>query len=788
MNFRNTFVMAFALGHFFTVDAQYSEVESLYKNTSYYSFPGGKIDLNNDGDLDYVYQEEGKVYWTTIGDDYEYHGKNLIDIAPYESIFQYADWDNDGMIDFIVKSNGKFRWISSKDNGKSFSDNFIDLDIEKVLYRFVDLNGDQHLDAYNSNSVSFNNGDGTFTFRADAPDYRRYAPIDVDNDGDMDLGIYNQSGIYYVENDGAGNFTHKLLLNKGSYTSYDDYNNDGFLDFILKDYSGKYLYLNDGSNNFVVTAPPNWLSIDAPKVIDLDNDGQLDIVGLDADVWYKNNNGVYTLQQEVGLHEYASSYDRVDLNNDGIYEIMGRNNNLYYGGYGQVWQQKERRNDDVEYDHNFTFVDLNGDGIKDILSHGGSYSSIAFGDQNHEFSEPSLLTNHHFYWFNGFLVKSKQIIGDVDHDGDIDILNYLDDDLYWLLNDGNGNFSASVPIATFYSPDQSIVLVVVDYNDDTWLDVIVSNNEGGLDLIENNNGAGYLAPVNITSSSTGYIQALEFCELDGDNEKELFSMRLDRDGFYDVETQQLSAENILATTNYYGNDYKKHQIIDIENDTDADILVFMPSYVTSESTISLHENNGLGSFATKDITPDNLSVHGFGAGDLNNDDYADLVVVASDGIYEYINDGYNNFELNLISTMQLDSVYSVQIFDFDEDGDNDIFISSESFLKEGWGSLIKIENESKSITSSKEIRQFAQAKIYPNPMENYFNINFNEELNGEFEMSLMDMTGKKVYSELISGDMKTHFEVPNLAKGTYMPVIQNLVSGEKIQLELLFVK
>lgn len=196
-----------------------------------------------------------------------------------------------------------------------------------------------------------------------APAEGRLTPsfVDLDNDGDMDVMFGDNNGdFYYLENTGTSTAPAFApaqanpfgLVNIYYYTSrstptFADLDNDGDLDMLSGGSSGDFYYFE---NTGTVSAPafaavqqnPFGLGYitgrSAPSAIDLDGDGDLDLMSGDSngDLYYFENTGsvsapafaAYQVNPfnltQVGSYTYTgrSKPTFVDLDNDGDIDLM----------------------------------------------------------------------------------------------------------------------------------------------------------------------------------------------------------------------------------------------------------------------------------------------------------------------------------------------------------------------------------------------------------------------------------------------------------------------------------
>ena len=100
---------------------------------------------------------------------------------------------------------------------------------------------------------------------------------DMDGDGDLDL-VVSASGLYWLENDGAQQFTSRSSFDVSTTTQHlyaADVDDDGDMDLL----TSNHRYLNNGQQNFFqVRHPSSTLNGGSVFPADLDRDGDLDLV------------------------------------------------------------------------------------------------------------------------------------------------------------------------------------------------------------------------------------------------------------------------------------------------------------------------------------------------------------------------------------------------------------------------------------------------------------------------------------------------------------------------------
>jgi len=213
----------------------------------------------------------------------------------------WADYDLDGDLDLAV-GNGilgvaqqNYLYVNDGAGGWTEEAQFGVGQTCTLVWGDADGDGDADLAVGNGgfgfveqNVLYLNNGDGTFTARAEfgLGDTSSMAWGDADGDGDLDLAVANwnagQSALYV--NDGAGNFTVQPQFGVGdpNTVAWGDFDNDGDLD--LAQGNGDFgsaapnsLWVNDGTAAFVAFGGLGLGSTDGVAWADVDLDGDLDL-------------------------------------------------------------------------------------------------------------------------------------------------------------------------------------------------------------------------------------------------------------------------------------------------------------------------------------------------------------------------------------------------------------------------------------------------------------------------------------------------------------------------------
>jgi hypothetical protein len=316
---------------------------------------------------------------------------------------------------------------------------------------------------------------------------------------------------------------------------------------------------------------------------------------------------------------------------------------------------------------NAAVADFNGDGFLDIVGGVGSLSSVdkvLLNDGDGTFTDT--FTN-----LTGYQTLDVTA-GDIDGDGDSDILLATTVGIFLVVNDGTGQFSEVVqPIV----PRSGSIVELSDLDGDSDMDLVVGARAGSGFYIFENDGSG--------------IFTEKFSETRGMSVFDIDVTDLNADGTPDIlltlGNAQVIKENrfylndgnwgFLESTNLIGGEEHSYSstVADFNSDGHVDIVV------SGFNSADLYAGNGMGQFVKSGFVANVEGPRNLSPLDINGDGLLDVVISRygsqlSGGLV-YLNIGDGNF---IDSKLELPSIYSREVLsaDFDQDGDVDFIFAT----------------------------------------------------------------------------------------------------------------
>jgi len=551
------------------------------------------VDLDDDGDLDALVARE--FWWSpglavlrnngdgSFAEEELYHLSNQMDVGGMDA----ADIDMDGDIDAITTIAGNagtdFRFALWRNNGDGTfgAPTLFETGDGPTGVVIADVTGDGFPDVITADNgyvagpndtISINEHNGRTGAQAGFLPYRtvtvgdncqRVDAGDIDDDGDIDLCVGRgamqggASGVHVLRNDGTGHFTEILEVEAlpGAYRNsyavqFVDTDNDADLDLVA---SGA----TNGSPSF-------------GKIVIRRNDGA-------------GNFGAPEIHNLADWSFTPWDVDSADLNGDGWVDIFATTpsgraidgfNVLFNDGFGGFGGAQYYHAAKWTYDADA--FDVDGDGFPDMVTAANDSSVITVHPNDGEGGFPDLPKTT-----IGFLVRDL-VEGDIDQDGQVDLVAGGDADVHLLRNDGTGAFPTAERFDTPFSPGD---ILLADMNGDECLDIVIRAYNFAVALSDCEGGFLPAVVTQVGSSQSGEVGAF-----------------------------------------------------DLDNDGDLDIVCTDPG---PASRVYLFRNNGNGtSFTFMNIIADNDGLpFGIAGGDLNHDGNVDLLFNNALGITVYLGNG-----------------------------------------------------------------------------------------------------------------------------------------------------
>lgn len=280
---------------------------------------------------------------------------------PFAAAFDRGDLDGDGDLDLVVA--GDFFAVRLLDNDGNGL--FVDasagrlpanLFYDNTVIDLADIDGDADLDLLIanedglSNFVFTNNGAGVFTdatataLPANAFDTKDQVVADFDGDGDVDWLTLDGSACHYYVNNGMGVFTDLSVLRlvgvpglgiEGMPTpSAVDLDGDGDLDVLAPGLNGMLRNQGGALTPFAIQLPvlatmPHWLA-------DVDGDGDVDLFANGGDRLFLNLGNAQFVSAPAATFpsQLNVSYGSFDVDRDGDVDVFAASGLLLNDGSG----------------------------------------------------------------------------------------------------------------------------------------------------------------------------------------------------------------------------------------------------------------------------------------------------------------------------------------------------------------------------------------------------------------------------------------------------------------------
>ncbi|MEO1438051.1 MAG: CRTAC1 family protein, partial [Bacteroidota bacterium] len=276
-------------------------------------------------------------------------------------------------------------------------------------------------------------------------------------------------------------------------------------------------------------------------------------------------------------------------------------------------------------------------------------------------------------------------VGDFDNDGDDDLFfprnNNFDNILY--RNNGDGTFTDVTSTAGLAYAGSSNNAVWGDLNKDGWLDLYVGNVFEP-NLLYYNNGDGTFTEGGQTAGvdNDGKTKSLILVDINNDSWLDIYVANANEQNAFYLNNADGSFSDIVFPSNSKDELNAMAAIFfDFDNDNDQDLYL---THDGNEANI-LYENNGSGYFTDVSVSSGtNIAAQGMGvdAGDINKDGFLDLYIT---NLYDntlLLNNGDGTFTNIAVSAGVNDygMGWGTNFLDFDNDGHVDIYVSNDTYF------------------------------------------------------------------------------------------------------------
>ena len=661
-----------------------------------YVYNGGGVaagDINNDGLVDLYFtgnQVQDKLYLNKGNFEFE-------DISTKSGIAQHSGWCNGVTMSDINQ------------------DGFIDI--------YISRGGFQQGPAERANILYINNQDGTFSEKSEEygladTGYSNHATfLDVDNDNDLDMYLINRPASFNLPlsvmaeraanppdfsrdklyiNDGSAHFSEVALERGIKNFGYSlgvvagDVNDDGWIDiFVTNDYSTPdHLYINQGDGYFKdeLHTSMNHTSLYSMGVdlADFNNDQMEDFIVM-----------------EMRPTDYVrSKVSMPSMDVAGFKAIVAAGMHKQYMHNMLHMNQGQTKFSDVsqlsglaktDWSWSPLWYDLNNDGKKDLFITNGMRRDSFDGDSQDR------LTSH--IEENKEKYKTPQDLFGSGFKDIIEVFNPIKLPNYYYVNKGNFEFeqveSSALSMTSFSNGS-----IVADLDNDGDLDVVTNNIEDPAFVLENIGATGNWLKVNLKGPEKNKFGMGAKIYVYSDLGTQYFQQKTTR-GYLSSQDPMIHMGLDSITTvdsvvvvwpdrmRSVAKNVKANSVAEIKYQNantfeyeKQDNTLF--SEVTNEvlATNYSHQDNTVDEFREQVLLPHQFSKSGpkMAVEDINGDGIEDFFVCGSRNspgkLYLSSSEKWN---VKTIQAFEADKLYEdsdATFFDYDKDGDLDLFVAS----------------------------------------------------------------------------------------------------------------
>lgn len=515
----------------------------------------------------------------------------------------------------------------------------------------------------------------------------RAADLDGDGDQDVVAGGQGATNQAWYRNDGSGVFTPVPVADPGyagfGTTEVYDVNNDGFLDVVGQSTGAGWTrwYANDGTGQFAagVTMMTGVQPVDF-SMADLDADGDLDLLTCDGTRlrwWTNDGGGIFSAPVILVNGLDAWGVDSGDLNGDGIVDVAGC---IYdqsmvvsvMGSGGGSFLPHYTIASEADAHRSIITADLDGDGRKEVVTAVENEDKVTWfkelpdGNWDNEHVVTTLA-------YEASCVRAA----DMDGDGDIDLVSAGSHSgstghIAWYANDGSGGFGPQQLLTSGFNHGRMIGIGDMDGDGD--IDIV--GGASSQTLIFFNDGAG-----NFTQGpqvAAGAPRKLALADLDADGDLDIMT------GAFNVAIHLNQGDGTFQqAANFVTTPNEVLGIVALDVDEDGDIE---PAWITDTgNTIHVRWNNGDGTFDPGNVQLLlDFSVTNVAVGDIDGNGLEDILFAAGSSVRWVRHLEGTDWSQQALVLNETGSGRCLHLSDLDDDGDLDLLHGSAQSGKLAW--------------------------------------------------------------------------------------------------------
>ncbi|MEW5760524.1 MAG: VCBS repeat-containing protein [Candidatus Thermoplasmatota archaeon] len=571
---------------------------------------------------------------------------------------------------------------------------------------------------------------------------------DIDNDGDLDIaygvgslfGVELSEGGFYVSINSNGSYADikpiDLIGMSIQEIKSGDMDKNGYIDFVGAGGNGNFYFLKNYGLHFSreVIKVGNGM-MNAIALADLDNDGKEDIIGGSSTgtVYFSKatNNGSFENATQIAKTGYAIlKIITGDMDND--YDI-----DIVVGGSKYLSYLENKNNnfeikqialgEDVKQVFDIKICDIDSDGDMDIITSAGK-TELAVGSKGYiyklinngkEFSAPLIMKK-----FDEFALFSIEI-GDIDFDGEIDIVGGTTNFKFLLLKKEKDSFKDILIDGNASNIINELGLGDIDNDGD--LDLVGGCGDGFLYFSKNllfmnydteinilgnkifsKKSPSFSTPLKIRSGSNKKIMSVLVRDINKDGKKDIIGGNSNGD-IYIAYNENETFENVKKIIGNFSSDIYSIKTLDKDNDGNLDIAASIYSVSSNSSPFlffvsekkngnfsnSYIHSNDVGDYASATLSID--------IGDIDSDGDTDIVCAGTlqdlknftlyGRVYLCLNENSNFSNVSILKEMA-GGIGDLKLIDMNRDGKLDIVFGHTTISLESEVYILFNENSS----------------------------------------------------------------------------------------------